>query len=178
MLGILSATLRQSGMPATGGSALYQDGSGAWLAGSVAAVVLLALLGTVLLLLHRSGRLRYAGPSRASAASQRLAGPEGFTCSCIPQVEKARRGWARNRWAAAGFPQSAFRRDGLQAAGETAGRSFGGLPGGAGTWHREPDTVTPQPQPSVEPLGSDQKVDTNFSYFVNPLFAGEAEAEA
>ncbi|XP_035301804.1 protein amnionless-like [Cricetulus griseus] len=35
-----------------------------------------------------------------------------------------------------------------------------------------------QPQPSVEHLGSDQKadVDTSFSYFVNPLFAGEAEA--
>lgn len=37
------------------------------------------------------------------------------------------------------------------------------------------------PQPEVEPPDSPQKVniiDTNFSYFVNPLFAGEAEAEA
>lgn len=62
MLGILSATLRQSGKP-TEDSALDQDGSRAWLAGGVAAVVLLALLGAALLLLHRSGRLRYRGPS-------------------------------------------------------------------------------------------------------------------
>lgn len=58
--------------------------------------------------------------------------------------------------------------------------TLGAFPG-AGTGHREPpDPVTPQPQPSVEQLGSAQKVDidTNFSYFVNPLFAGEAEAEA
>ncbi|CAO2587453.1 Protein amnionless, partial [Lemmus lemmus] len=66
-LGILSATLRQSGRPATGGSALDQDRSGAGLAGGVAAVVLLVLLGTVLLLLHLTGRLRYPDPSRGRA---------------------------------------------------------------------------------------------------------------
>lgn len=63
MLGIVSATLRQSGKPMTADSELNQSSSGAGLAGGVAALVLLALLGTVLLLLHRSGRLRYAGPS-------------------------------------------------------------------------------------------------------------------
>lgn len=71
---------------------LDQDRSGAWLASGVAAVVLLALLGTVLLLLHRCGRLRYPGPSRGRAprGSQRLPGlPQGFTCACIPQVDKA-----------------------------------------------------------------------------------------
>ncbi|XP_052594090.1 protein amnionless [Peromyscus californicus insignis] len=126
VLGILSATLRQSGMPATGGSALYLDRSGAWLAGSVAAVVLLALLGTVLLLLHRSGRLR----------------------------------WRRH---------------------EEAGPATAGLPLGFRNPLFDVMVFKQQPQPSVEPLGSAQKVDildTNFSYFVNPLFAGEAEAEA
>lgn len=59
----------------------------------------------------------------------------------------------------------------------------GDLPG-AGTWDCEPpDLVTPQPSPSVELPDSAQKVDildidTNFGCFVNPLFAGEAEAEA
>lgn len=47
---------------------------------------------------------------------------------------------------------------------------------------RAPDLVTPQ-QASVEFPDSTQKVDildidTNFGCFVNPLFAGEAEAEA
>jgi hypothetical protein len=63
------------------------------------------------------------------------------------------------------------------------GRSLGerALPG-TGTWDREPsDLVTPQP--SVELPDSAQKVDildidTKFGCFVNPLFAGEAEAEA
>lgn len=124
-LGILSATLRQSGRPATGGSTLDQDRSGAWLASGVAAVVLLALLGTVGLLLHRSGRLRWTRHEQAEPASAGL--PLGF----------------RNPL----FDVMVFKQ---------------------------------QPQPSVEHLGSAQKVDidTNFSYFVNPLFAGEAEAEA
>lgn len=63
MLGVVSSTLRQSGKPTTADSALDQNRSGSGLAVGVAALVLLALLGTVLLLLHRSGRLRYAGPS-------------------------------------------------------------------------------------------------------------------
>lgn len=63
MLGVVSSTLRQSGKPTTVDSALDQNRSGSGLAVGVAALVLLALLGTVLLLLHRSGRLRYAGPS-------------------------------------------------------------------------------------------------------------------
>ncbi|XP_041489407.1 protein amnionless [Microtus oregoni] len=124
-LGILSATLRQSGRPATGGSTLDQDRSGAWLASGLAAMVLLALLGTVGLLLHRSGRLRWTRHEQAEPASAGL--PLGF----------------RNPL----FDVMVFKQ---------------------------------QPQPSVEHLGSAQKVDidTNFSYFVNPLFAGEAEAEA
>ncbi|KAL1789406.1 amnionless [Sigmodon hispidus] len=124
-LGILSATLRQSGRPTTGGSPLGQGGSRAWLAGSVAAVVLLALLGTALLLLHRSGRLR----------------------------------WTRH---------------------EVAEPSSAGLPMGFRNPLFDVMVFKQQPQPSVEQLGSAQKVDidTNFSYFVNPLFAGEAEAEA
>ncbi|KAL6092366.1 hypothetical protein STEG23_012937 [Scotinomys teguina] len=75
-LGILSATLQQSGMPATGGSALDQDRSGAWVAGGVAAVVLLALLGAALLLLHRSGRLWWGRHEEAGPASAGL--PLGF----------------------------------------------------------------------------------------------------
>lgn len=67
MLGIVSATLRQSGKPTAANSALDQNRSGAGLAAGVAAVVLLALVGTVLLLLYRSGRLRYAGRSRRQA---------------------------------------------------------------------------------------------------------------
>lgn len=52
-----------------------------------------------------------------------------------------------------------------------------------GTVSQPPDLVTPQPSPSVELPDSAQKVDildidTNFGCFVNPLFAGEAEAEA
>ncbi|MEJ1275937.1 amnionless [Cricetulus griseus] len=56
--------------------------------------------------------------------------------------------------------------------------ALGTFPGAASRHREPPDPVTPQPQPSVEHLGSDQKadVDTSFSYFVNPLFAGEAEA--
>lgn len=57
----------------------------------------------------------------------------------------------------------------------------GDLPG-AGTWDCEPPNLV-TPQPSVELPDSAQKVDildidTNFGCFVNPLFAGEAEAEA
>ncbi|XP_040598372.1 protein amnionless [Mesocricetus auratus] len=125
-LGILSATLRHSGGPAHGGSALDREGSGAWMAGGVAVLVLLALLGTMLLLLHRSGRLRWRRRDEAEpAASAGL--PLGF----------------RNPL----FDVMVFKQ---------------------------------QPQPSVEQLGSAQKADTDtsFSYFVNPLFAGEAEAEA
>lgn len=59
----MAATLRQSGKPTSADSALDQNRSGAGLAVGVAALVLLALLGMVLLLLHRSGKLRYAGPS-------------------------------------------------------------------------------------------------------------------
>uniref|UniRef100_A0A8C2LT29 Protein amnionless n=1 Tax=Cricetulus griseus TaxID=10029 RepID=A0A8C2LT29_CRIGR len=121
-LGILSASLRRSGEPAHGGAALGQEGSGAWLAGGVALLVLLALLGTLLLLLHRSGRLRWRRHAEAEAA------------------------------ASAGLPLG----------------------------FRNPlfDVMVFKQQPSVEHLGSDQKadVDTSFSYFVNPLFAGEAEA--
>ncbi|CAH6852527.1 protein amnionless [Phodopus roborovskii] len=126
VLGILSATLRHSGRPGTGGSALDHDGPGAWLAGGLAVLVLLALLGTALLLLHRSGRLRWRRLEEAEpAASAGL--PMGF----------------RNPL----FDVMVFKQ---------------------------------QPQPSVQQLGSAQKadIDTSFSYFVNPLFAGEAEAEA
>ncbi|XP_051010419.1 protein amnionless [Acomys russatus] len=122
VLGIQSATLRHSGKP-TEDSALDQDGFRAGLAGGVAAMVLLALLGAALLLLYRSGRLR----------------------------------WRRH--------------------GETE-PSAPGVPLG----FRNPifDVIVFKQQPEVKPPDSPQKVeiDTNFSYFVNPLFAGEAEAEA
>ncbi|XP_021058275.1 protein amnionless isoform X1 [Mus pahari] len=126
VLGIVSATLRQSGKPTTADSALNQSSSSAGLAGGVAALVLLALLGTVLLLLHRSGRLRWRRHEDAEPASAGL--PLGF---------------------------------------------------------RNPifDVIVFKQQPSVELPDSAQKVDildidTKFGCFVNPLFAGEAEAEA
>lgn len=126
VLGIVSATLRQSGKPMTADSELNQSSSGAGLAGGVAALVLLALLGTVLLLLHRSGRLRWRRHEDAEPVSAGL--PLGF---------------------------------------------------------RNPifDAIVFKQQPSVELPDSAQKVDildidTKFGCFVNPLFAGEAEAEA
>ncbi|XP_032764793.1 protein amnionless isoform X2 [Rattus rattus] len=126
VLGIVSATLRQSGKPTAANSALDQNRSGAGLAAGVAAVVLLALVGTVLLLLYRSGRLRWRRHGDAEPASAGL--PLGF---------------------------------------------------------RNPifDVMVFKQQASVEFPDSTQKVDildidTNFGCFVNPLFAGEAEAEA
>lgn len=127
VLGIVSATLRQSGKPTAANSALDQNGSGAGLAGGVAAVVLLALVGTVLLLLHRSGRLRWRRHGDAEPTSAGL--PLGFRNPIFDVM------------------------------------------------------VFKQQQASVEFPDSTQKVDildidTNFGCFVNPLFAGEAEAEA
>lgn len=79
---------------------LDQDRSGAWLASGVAAVVLLALLGTVLLLLRRSGRLRYPGPSRGRVPRGCPGCPRG---SPVPAFRR----WTRHEQAepaSAGLP--------------------------------------------------------------------------
>ncbi|KAM4853131.1 protein amnionless [Thomomys bottae] len=75
-LGVLSAALRPSGEP-VGGDAAGQEGPGshAGLAGGVGAAVLLVLLGT-LLLLCRSGRLRWT--RREGAESPPTEVPLGF----------------------------------------------------------------------------------------------------
>lgn len=122
-LGVLSAALRLSGAPAAG-SAEEQDAywPRAGLAVGVLAAVLMALLGTVLLL-HRRGRVRWGRHEEAEPATTGL--PLGF----------------RN-------------------------------PIFEGTFSKD--------QPSVELPSPAPKVDSNasISYFVNSLFAGEAEAEA
>lgn len=80
-LGVLSATLRESGAPIGGGSAagLARPGAGAGVAGAVAAALLLLLLALSAgaLLLHRAGRLRWKkndeaadGPAGASLGFQ------------------------------------------------------------------------------------------------------------
>uniref|UniRef100_A0A8C6S0T7 Protein amnionless n=1 Tax=Nannospalax galili TaxID=1026970 RepID=A0A8C6S0T7_NANGA len=121
--GVLSAALRLSGAPAAG-SAEEQDAlrPRAGLAVGVVAAVLLALLGSVLLL-HRSGRLRWRRDREAEPASIGL--PRGFHNPIF-------------------------------------------------------DLMSSKEQPSVELPSPSSKVDSNasLSYFVNPLFAGEAEAEA
>ncbi|XP_021501208.1 protein amnionless [Meriones unguiculatus] len=133
VLGVSSATLRLSGPP-TGGSALDGERSGAGLAGGVAALVLLALLGAALLLLYRSGRLRWRRHGDAELSSAGL--PLGFRNPIFDVI----------------------------------------------VFKQQPSQPTVELSDSAQKvdLDSAQKVDfdANFSYFVNPLFAGEAEAEA
>lgn len=75
----MAATVRESGAPVGGGSAagLQQPGSRAGLAGGVAAALflLLLVLPAGALLLHRTGRLRYAGPGLGWAGPEQEAGP-------------------------------------------------------------------------------------------------------
>ncbi|XP_019494847.1 PREDICTED: protein amnionless isoform X3 [Hipposideros armiger] len=79
-LGVLAATVRESGAPVGGGSAAGLEGTGsrAGLAGAVTAALLLLLLATSAgaLWLHRSGRLRWK--TRDEAAVAPAGAPLGF----------------------------------------------------------------------------------------------------
>nr|XP_045010779.1 protein amnionless [Jaculus jaculus] len=123
-LGIRSAAVRRSGAPVADGPAAELSGPGyrAGLASGVVAAVLLALLGTALLL-RRAGRLRWRRREDIGPASAGM--PLGF-CNPI-------------------FDITSFK--------------------------EQHPVGTPSPAPK-EDHGTSQ------SYFVNPLFAGEAEAEA
>uniref|UniRef100_A0A8C5L1A6 Protein amnionless n=1 Tax=Jaculus jaculus TaxID=51337 RepID=A0A8C5L1A6_JACJA len=123
-LGIRSAAVRRSGAPVADGPAAELSGPGyrAGLASGVVAAVLLALLGTALLL-RRAGRLRWRRREDTGPASAGM--PLGF-CNPI-------------------FDITSFK--------------------------EQHPVGTPSPAPK-EDHGTSQ------SYFVNPLFAGEAEAEA
>lgn len=146
-LGVLAATVRESGAPVGGGSAAGLEGTGsrAGLAGAVTAALLLLLLATSAgaLWLHRSGRLRWKTRDEAAVA------PAG---------------------APLGFHNPMFNVAGsVELVRALRGRGCG-LPRG-GAWHPTPSDPAPLqgPAPQVDTRNTSQ------SYFVNPLFA-EAEA--